>query len=74
MEWRLILDAPARGVWNMAVDEALVEALDTGASPPVLRLNRWAPEMNSAKNEPAAAAGSAHAGSSGPKRLPLPSA
>jgi lipoate-protein ligase A len=43
MEWRLIVDAPARGAWNMAVDEALAEAVDAGASPPVLRLYRWAP-------------------------------
>jgi lipoate-protein ligase A len=45
MEWRLIVDAPAPapGAWNMAVDEALAEAVDAGASPPVLRLYRWAP-------------------------------
>ncbi len=43
MEWRLIVDAPGRGAWNMAVDEALAEAVDTGASPPVLRLYRWSP-------------------------------
>jgi lipoate-protein ligase A len=42
MEWRLIVDPPARGAWNMAVDEALAEAVDAGASPPVLRLYRWA--------------------------------
>jgi lipoyl(octanoyl) transferase len=43
MNWRLIIDAPARGAWNMAVDEALAEAVDAGASPPVLRLYRWDP-------------------------------
>jgi len=43
MPWRLIVDAPARGAHNMAVDEALAEAVDAGASPPVLRLYRWAP-------------------------------
>ena len=43
MEWRLIVDAPAGGAWNMAVDEALAEAVDVGAAPPVLRLYRWAP-------------------------------
>jgi lipoate-protein ligase A len=42
-QWRLISDAPAPGAWNMAVDEALAEAVDAGASPPVLRLYRWAP-------------------------------
>jgi len=43
MEWRLILDAPARGAWNMAVDEALAEAVSTGLSAPALRLYRWKP-------------------------------
>jgi lipoate-protein ligase A len=43
MEWRLIVDPPAAGAWNMAVDEALAEAVEAGASPPVLRLYRWAP-------------------------------
>jgi len=43
MEWRLIVDAPARGAWNMAVDEALAEAVDAGASRPVLRVYRWTP-------------------------------
>lgn len=41
MSWRLLLDGAARGAWNMAVDEALVEAVEVGASPPVLRLYRW---------------------------------
>lgn len=43
MEWRLIEDGTHRGAWNMAVDEALAEAVDCGASPPVLRLYRWQP-------------------------------
>jgi lipoyl(octanoyl) transferase len=43
VEWRLILDAPGPGAWNMAVDEALVESVDTGRSAPVLRLYRWRP-------------------------------
>ncbi|MGE5236557.1 MAG: biotin/lipoate A/B protein ligase family protein [Acidobacteriota bacterium] len=43
MEWRLILDSPATGAWNMAVDEALSEAVDGGCSPPTLRLFRWQP-------------------------------
>ena len=41
--WRLILDGAHTGAWNMAVDEALAEAVDAGASAPVLRLYRWAP-------------------------------
>ena len=41
--WRLIADGAAPGAWNMAVDEALAEAVAAGASPPVLRLYRWSP-------------------------------
>jgi lipoate-protein ligase A len=43
VQWRLILDGANRGAWNMAVDEALVEAVDAGRSRPVLRLYRWRP-------------------------------
>lgn len=43
MTWRLLLDGAAPGAWNMAVDEALAEAVAAGASLPVLRLYRWAP-------------------------------
>ncbi|WP_429884404.1 lipoate--protein ligase family protein [Geoalkalibacter halelectricus] len=41
--WRLIRTAPASGAWNMAVDEALLESVAAGVSPPVLRLYRWQP-------------------------------
>lgn len=41
--WRVILHAPAPGAWNMAVDEAILEAVTTGDSPPTLRLYAWAP-------------------------------
>ncbi|MDD5564834.1 MAG: biotin/lipoate A/B protein ligase family protein [Thermoanaerobaculaceae bacterium] len=41
--WRLIVEGAQRGAWNMAVDEALVEAVDGGRSEPVLRLYRWSP-------------------------------
>ena len=42
--WRLILDQPAsRGAWNMAVDEALLEACGRGESLPTLRLYAWDP-------------------------------
>jgi lipoate-protein ligase A len=37
---RLILDEPARGAWNMAVDEALLESVSEGSSP-TLRIYRW---------------------------------
>ncbi len=43
MSWRLLRDSAAPGAWNMAVDEALAESVAAGASPPVLRLYRWAP-------------------------------
>ncbi|MEP0774137.1 MAG: lipoate--protein ligase family protein, partial [Acidobacteriota bacterium] len=43
MRWRFLLDPPAPGAWNMAVDEALAEAVAAGASAPLLRLYRWHP-------------------------------
>ncbi len=41
--WRLIISPPARGPWNMAVDEALLEATIDGRSLPCLRLYSWEP-------------------------------
>lgn len=41
--WRLILDAPAKGAWNMAVDEAILEHAGRGDSLPTLRLYAWQP-------------------------------
>mgnify|MGYP001068301410 CR=1 FL=1 len=41
--WRLILDSPASGPWNMAVDEAILEAIDQGSGLPTLRLYGWQP-------------------------------
>ena len=46
MEWRLLVDEALPGAWNMAVDEAVVEAVDRGGSPPVLRVYRWSPGLN----------------------------
>jgi lipoate-protein ligase A len=43
VQWRLILDGVNGGAWNMAADEALVEAVNAGRSQPVLRLYRWQP-------------------------------
>ena len=43
MIWRLIVEGARRGAWNMAVDEALAEAVDAGRSSPVLRLYGWSP-------------------------------
>ena len=41
--WRLILDPPAPGAWNMAVDEAILNAATRGDVPPTLRLYAWNP-------------------------------
>jgi lipoate-protein ligase A len=41
--WRLLLTPPARGAWNMAVDEAILEHIGRGASLPTLRLYAWTP-------------------------------
>jgi len=41
--WRLIEHQPAKGAWNMAVDEAILESVYTGDSPPTLRLYAWQP-------------------------------
>src|SRR5262245_31214589 len=42
--WRLIVDRDARtGAENMALDEAIMEAVAAGDSPPTLRFYQWAP-------------------------------
>ena len=41
--WRLIMDAPASGAWNMAVDEAILEHAGRGDVLPTLRLYAWTP-------------------------------
>ncbi len=41
--WRLLFTPPARGAWNMALDEAILEAIGRGESPPTLRLYAWEP-------------------------------
>jgi lipoate-protein ligase A len=41
--WRLIGDGPAHGAWNMAVDEATLDAYRAGEAPPTLRLYDWTP-------------------------------
>jgi lipoyl(octanoyl) transferase len=40
-EWRLIISEALPGALNMAFDEALLEAVSGGKSPPVLRFYRW---------------------------------
>lgn len=39
--WRLMIDGPADGVWNMAVDRAVLAARAAGEAPPTLRLYWW---------------------------------
>ncbi len=41
--WRVIEHSPAKGAWNMAVDEAILESVYLGNSPPTLRLYAWQP-------------------------------
>jgi len=41
--WRLISNSPTPGPWNMAVDEAIFEAVIDHRVPPTLRLYAWDP-------------------------------
>jgi lipoate-protein ligase A len=41
--WRLILSKPLEGAWNMAVDEAILEAVGRKSVLPTLRLYAWNP-------------------------------
>ena len=41
--WRLLHTPPSRGAWNMAVDEAILEAAGRGEVLPTLRLYAWEP-------------------------------
>jgi lipoate-protein ligase A len=41
--WRFLITPPARGAWNMAVDESILEHIGRGESPPTLRLYAWTP-------------------------------
>lgn len=40
--WRLLDTGAGPGAWNMAVDEAILEAHRAGLAPPTLRVYRWA--------------------------------
>jgi len=40
VRWRLLLDGPGDGPWNMAVDDALLRSAQRGA-PPTLRFYSW---------------------------------
>jgi lipoate-protein ligase A len=41
--WRLLTTPPAHGVWNMAFDESILEAVGSSRSLPTLRLYAWEP-------------------------------
>ena len=41
--WRLLYTPPARGAWNMAVDESILEHIHRGEALPTLRLYAWDP-------------------------------
>jgi len=43
MNWRLLITPPARGAWNMAVDESILEHIGRGEAIPTLRLYAWDP-------------------------------
>lgn len=40
--WRLVLSGTGDAAWNMAVDEAILEAVIAGEQPPTVRFYRWA--------------------------------
>jgi len=42
-QWRLLITPPARGAWNMALDESILEHIGRGESIPTLRLYAWEP-------------------------------
>jgi lipoate-protein ligase A len=42
-EWRFLNSGRSDGATNMAVDEAVLEGVTTGASPPTLRVYAWEP-------------------------------
>ncbi len=39
--WRLLEHGPCGAAWNMAVDEAMLDAVEASLAPPTLRLYRW---------------------------------
>ncbi len=41
--WRFIVNAPAEGAWNMAVDEAILESAANHLQPTTLRFYSWNP-------------------------------
>jgi lipoate-protein ligase A len=43
MNYRILITPPARGAWNMAVDESILEHIQRGEAKPTLRLYAWNP-------------------------------
>lgn len=43
--FRLILDTPHEGAYNMALDEAILDSVTAQQSPPTLRFYQWKPAM-----------------------------
>ena len=53
--WRLIVDREADGPLNMAVDEAILQAVAAGSQPPTLRFYGWSPpSLSLGRNQPLA--------------------
>jgi lipoate-protein ligase A len=53
--WRLVVDGLADGATNMAIDQAIVEAVVAGDSPPTLRFYGWSPPcLSLGRNQPLA--------------------
>lgn len=52
--WRLIVDSgPRTGAWNMALDEAIMQAVGAGEAAPTLRLYQWEPQcLSLGKRQP----------------------
>lgn len=42
-DWRLLITPAAKGAWNMAVDEAILQATGSQQAAPTLRLYAWEP-------------------------------
>lgn len=43
LSWRLLIDEPAAGAWNMAVDDVVLDGVACGTAPPTLRFYGWIP-------------------------------
>jgi len=66
-QWRLLADyEPRTGAWNMALDEAIMEAVATGDAPPTLRFYQWAPPaLSLGKRQPLEGVDLAHCAADG---------